>query len=345
MIIILIILFVAVSILSFLPLESNLILKESLFFVLGLILMVIAAFRGEGVDRDYTTYIELYHTSVYEINIEVFFLLIASIVRNLFFDNVLFLFLIYAMIGVGLKFFAIHELTSLWFLSVLIYISNFYMLHEMTQIRAGAASGILLLCIKPIYERNFKLFLILVILGVCFHYSAIVIIPLYFINSNKSNMLRYLLLVPIAYVLYFLRITLSTVLATLPIPAIQSKVIAYNALMASGEMTEINIFNFLFLFKIILCFFLIWRLQSIAAKNKYFIILLKIYIIALSTFVLFSDFPTLAFRITELLQVVEVILIPLIVYAFVEKRWATLLPISFAALLMWLIIFYTKIIM
>ena len=200
------------------------------------------------------------------------------------------------------------------------------------------------MCIKPIYERNIKSFLILVSFAFCFHSSAIAIIPLYFVSSKIKNLRIYLLLIPLMYLLYFAGIRLTTFLSMLPIPSIQQKIMAYKLIMENGEMSEINIFNIFFLLKIIMCFFLMWKSTNISQQNKYFIILLKIYIIGLSSFIVFSDFPTLAFRISELYQIVEILLVPMIIYAFTEKRIASLIPILYASVLLGLILFYNKII-
>ena len=104
----------------------------------------------------------------------------------------IYLFLLFAILGVSFKLIAIKQLTELWFLSLILYLSNFFILHEMTQIRAGVASAFLLLCVKPIYDRDLKRFLLFAVLGFLFHYSAIVILPLWFLGIKaRKNVLLF----------------------------------------------------------------------------------------------------------------------------------------------------------
>lgn len=62
-------------------------------------------------------------------------------------------FFIYAL-AVSIKFLAIRQISKFPFLSIFTYISLYFVLLEMTQIRAGVAIGIFLLSIKDIYNRN-----------------------------------------------------------------------------------------------------------------------------------------------------------------------------------------------
>src|SRR5450759_2770288 len=114
-------------------------LRKFLFIFTGILLFGIAAFRGQ-IDHDYKGYAAFYEKAALmsTIRIEPTFLLVSFLVKHLF-NNVIFLFIIYALLGVYLKFYAIKNLTEFWLLAVLIYFSNFYILHEMTQIRVGIA--------------------------------------------------------------------------------------------------------------------------------------------------------------------------------------------------------------
>jgi hypothetical protein len=202
MIFLLLSIFVIIAMIAIFPPNTKLV--YNLFFILcGILLMVIAAFRGDG-DSDYSGYIEMFNRQDFFV-VEPTFTLISYIVRTFLGGNVIYLFIIYAILGVTIKLFAIKQLSELWFLSVVIYVSNFFILHEMTQIRAGVASAFLLLCVKPIYERNGKMFLLFTTIACLFHYSAIIILPLWFLTTNPKK--TWLLLsVPISYSFFFLNI-------------------------------------------------------------------------------------------------------------------------------------------
>lgn len=72
----------------------------------------------------------------------------------------------------------------------------YFILHEMTQIRAGVAAAIFLLALEDIKNRNFKIYLIKTILAMMFHYSAIIMIFVYLFNPNKMNV-RFFFFIPI----------------------------------------------------------------------------------------------------------------------------------------------------
>jgi hypothetical protein len=305
--------------------------KYILYTLIGFVLIVIAAFRSEEGNPDYANYKEIYEDArTGDVLVEFSYVFISHIVQFIF-DNILFLFLIYAIIGVYLKLTAIKQLTDLWFLSLLIYVSNFFILHEVIQIRVGVASGFLLLCIKPIYDRNLKRFLVLVLLAVFFHVSSLIILPLWFLGKfkNKINFFIAGIIVPIGYCVYLMNVT---ILNFIPIPYVQEKLDVYAQLQELGTadfLTEINVFNYVFLARIIFFYFLLYKSELLMSHNKYTILLLNIYAISLFMYPALAMMPVLAGRISELLGVVEIILLPLIYYT-IRPRY-----ISISIIVVW----------
>ena len=80
----------------------------------------------------------------------------------------------------------------------------------------------------------------------------------------------------------------------------------------------------------------------IAKKNVYSILYLKIYALSLAALVLLSDIPVLAFRISELFQVIEIVLLPLLVYTFKSKYMGKFVVICIALMISFVNIFYIK---
>jgi len=329
--------FIILSVFSFFsPIEFK--GKQFIFWSFGLGFFILAAFRGEGVDKDYDNYITMFNTP--DFAVEPTFTLISSFVHTYLSSDIIYVFIIYAILGITIKFIAIRKLTKLWFLSLVIYCSFFFLLHEMTQIRVGIASAFLLLCIKPIYERNFKNFLIFATLGFLFHYSAILIFPLWFLKDKpRKNLLIYS--IPIAYLLFFLGIDL---IVTIPIPGIQEKIEIYKALQEMGgeESKPINVFNLYMLTKIGMFYFMLYKYDVIILNNKYSPILIKIYCISLLAIPIFANIQTFGFRISELFGIVEIILIPLIYYSFKQIHFGRALVISIGSTIMLIIIYINK---
>ena len=114
MIYILIFLFVIIAVIAlFLPNEK--LIKLLIFIILGLLLIVIAGFRDEYSDRDHKIYIDMFENKSDAI-VEPAFLFISYVLHTVSGNNSIYLFVCFAILGVGLKFIAIKQLTELWFL-------------------------------------------------------------------------------------------------------------------------------------------------------------------------------------------------------------------------------------
>lgn len=339
MIIILLTLFVLLSIVAFFPPEDKW-ARHLIFLFFGILLIVTAAFRGDG-DFDYSGYVGMFNRQD-TFTIEPSFVLISYVIHQFLGGNPIYLFVFYAFFGVSLKLVAIKQLTELWFLSLVLYLSNFFILHEMTQIRAGIASAILLLCIKPIYERDWKRFLLFTTLACFFHYSAVIIIPLWFLDLQPKK--RWLLLsVPISYVICFIGVNFIMVV---PIPGIEEKIIMYQKLreLESTDAVATNIFSFVFLAKVAIFYFLLFKYDLIHSYNKYFPILMKIYSFSLASYLIFTSIPAFSSRLNELYGIVDIILIPLLFYIFKPVYFSKAIVVFIGLCLLLIALFYSKLI-
>ena len=303
-------------------------------------LILIAGLRQPGVDWDSDTYEYVFnhvgapldyftHFSDYYFY-EAGYYLIPSIFKTVFNASNVWCFLLFAMLGVTLKFKALWKLTEFQMLSVLVYFCHFFILHEMTQIREGVASGILLLCVVQIKEKNFSKFCLLLLLGIFFHYSALIFIPFYFLNPLKLNKKVFFAILLIPHLLYFLRINIITILIALHLGIISDKLTMYSDLLDAGVFTDINVYNSVFLIEFFFCIFLIWKSDFFYRKNQYALILIKIYTIALASWMLFASIPVIAFRSYGYLGIVEVVLVPFILYYIEEESIAVLFTFLFA---------------
>lgn len=324
----------------FLFFSRNIKIPESYFlFIIAIILILISGLRRPGVDADSLTYIDIFNQfgspatyfKDYRINsyFEPAYYLIPSIVTINFGLSYLWVFLIFALIGISLKFAAISRLTDFAILSVLVYYANYFILHEMTQIRTGVAAAILLLCIPEIQKRNFFRFLFLISVGLLFHYSMIIFLPAYFLSSTKINKKLYIALLFVPFILYFIKFNIISVLQLFKLGLISDKIETYNALVEADIMNGINIFNIIFMIQLICCTVFIIKSELLLKNNKYSILLVKIYCIGAASFVLFSNIPVFAFRINELLGSVQIILMPFILYIIKPKYIAFALVIGF----------------
>lgn len=310
-----------------------------------LFLAVVAGFRPAECCSDFSTYVGYYMDldKLSLINLEPTFFLIANISRGIF-DGPIGIFLIYAFVGVFSKGWAIKRISNFYLLSLIIYSATYFLLHEMTQIRVGIASSILLLSVPAIYERTLLKFLFFVVIGTLFHYSFVLFAFCYFLDPKTIKPGYYILLILFGYVGHFWGVDIISTLKLIPVPFIASKIDAYNTLMKIGNASNINLFSVVVLYRLALLTVLLWKSKILYENNRYAIILVKIYACSMFLFAFFSTLPVLSFRVRELLGIVEVILIPFLIYIIKERHVAFALILLIGLVLMSMDIWYNKII-
>lgn len=316
--------------------------SEFYFFFFGVILFLIAGFRGENVDRDYSIYVRQFniYKDTWFGNYELSFKVISVIVKDIFNSNFTILIIIYAILGVSTKMLAIKQLSEFWGLSILIYLSYLFTLHEMTQIRAGVSAGFMMLSIKPLFEKRNIRFFFIVGLAIIFHYSAIIALFFWFLNTRRINKYLYLSLIPISYVIHYLTIINSDfILKFLSYGPILKKFLAYQYMNNS----YINVFNSWQLLKIGLAVIFLFNIDSIFKKNKYGILLVKLFVFSICTYVLLAFNPAYASRLSDLFAISDIILIPCFLYFVKPEVYAKLIVIFIGFTFLFLNLFYNKI--
>ena len=109
-----------------------------LYILMGFVMVLIAGLREIGLDPDSENYeysFQHYYQSSEMGMVEPSFTLISAVL-NVFTDNVHLLFLVYAFLGVTIKLYAFKKNLQCIFVPMMLYISFYFVLHEMTQIRA-----------------------------------------------------------------------------------------------------------------------------------------------------------------------------------------------------------------
>ena len=318
--------------------------KNLIYTLIGITLFCIAVLRPPAIDRDYTNYVRLFNLNLTlnQYLIEPSFVLISLLIHKLLSGNSFFLFCIYALIGVSIKLIAIKRLSRYCFLSLLFYFSYSFIIHEITQIRAGVSAGFILLCIPSLYERKGLKFLLFAFLAIFFHYSAVMVLFLWFLNPDKINTTFYRFLIISSYLIFFFTKTFffTDILNFFPEWILINKFIKYES--ENGQV--MNVFNLWQILRCILCFIFLSKIDLIRQNNKYGIVVLKIYIWATISFVLLASNPTIAGRISDLFSIVDIIMLPCLM-SIISPRIAAigvLILISFSYLV--LNLFFNKII-
>ncbi len=292
---------------------------KTVYIVLGCILIAYAGFRPIGFDHDSTVYEDVfsyYDKPRYILMIEFSFRYICQFIQWLG-GSVRWVFVIYAFAGVTLKFCAIRRLSPFYFLPLVIYLGNYYIYHDLTQIRGGIASGIFLLTVPMLANGEKAKCALLWAVSFCFHISSLLFFPMLWLNNKDlTRKGKYLLasLVPIGYMIYFTHINILTY-----IPFVGKKVEIYQTLAEKGSGSEINVFGMVFLVKIAIFLFTLLMYDTIRPSNKYLPILLKIMGCSVFVFLLFAPLPVLSFRISELYGIVDIIIYSSLFYTVRQR--------------------------
>lgn len=312
-------LFLIIVFLSFF--EDEVIRKQKwLLPSLALMLTLFVAFRPEGIDNDYMVYVRYieFPDDRYAALAEPTFKLISGIARLL--EEPLALFFLYALLAIPLKVYSIQKLSPYWYLSILVWLVHLFIIQDMTQIRVAVSSAIFLFSLPILAEGNKKRFIICIILAMLFHFSAMVLLPLaVFGNKKLTQTWKYVLwILPLA--MYVSPMMSIEILYLLPIPVVQEKLAAYEAIMQSGMWDELNTLNIMALARLFAYYMLLWKYEYLDDKYPYMPLLLKVFCYSICVYVGFSFLPVLATRSQELVGVVDFILFPLLA-VLVRPHW------------------------
>lgn len=308
---------------------------DCIYLFVGIVLVILSVIVDKSMLPDYNQYIEYFNKSLNgDIYIEPTFLVVAYIVKVFFGNNVFGGFALYLLLGILVKLVAIKKLTNLCFLSLAFYISSYWLYHEMIQIRTGVASAFFLMSIKPLYEKKFKPFAFYTLIAILFHYSAIIIIPLWFISKDLKNRFLYILLIPFCFLMNLLKIDLINIVYFLPMPDIfLHKLEVYTAIAQYGgdrgmlSASEYDPFISWYLLKAIIAITLWIFIKKIYIHNKYAVLLLKIYTIGVAFLWCMPSLPVVATRCSEFLTVVQIVLVPLFIYVAIPRKSLLIVPI------------------
>ena len=168
--------------------EENMKKRDKLLVMaaVGIIMIVIAGTRGVFDTPDSDNYEEMFDetTTVDDEGMREPSFSIISYYLNLFGFGVNALFFVYAMLSVPLRIGAIWKLSKLPLLTLSIYISFYYQLHDLVQIRCAVASAAFLMAIYHHLEQRNKVALVWILIGIFFHYSAVAGLLIFLFNNK-----------------------------------------------------------------------------------------------------------------------------------------------------------------
>lgn len=307
--------------------------KKLFLFFMVLFLAAFAGFRGTDVSKDHDIFQAFYDKTqpffalfsnpvgfFKAAKVEPSFLLIASFIKTyLPYLGFTLLMVLYAMFAVAIKTKAIIKYSEFIFFSLFLYLCNYFLLHEIIQVRAGLAVAVVMLAFEPVIERNLGKFLLLILIATSIHYSALIFLPFYFLNTKKINPIVYIAIIILPFLLTTFKFDPISLILKYDLGVYSEKISIYIKDQLR-EQHSINKFNLTILFQLLLSGFLLFYRKDILEKNKYSIFFLKINMISVGVFYMFFSLPVFAFRLWEMLSVVQIFLIPTLIY-YIKPRW------------------------
>ncbi|MDE6300850.1 MAG: EpsG family protein [Muribaculaceae bacterium] len=327
--------------LSMLKIKDRRTLTGILVFNLILFVILIGFKDITKVKDTYAYLISL--TGMGEDSNEPTFKLIVSIVNFISPNDYVLLFFIYGLISCWIKGWAIFKQSNFIILSLLIWFADLFPLQELTQIRAGVANGLLLLSIPSLYRKDLRTYAFICLVASLFHYSALMMVPLWFLNGKKFNFKLWAGLVTFFMIIAILGFDAMWVISLIPIPAIQAKYSAYLILQAASE-TNTNIFSVMLIVKLCLTIFLAYNIRKIYLHNRFAILYTKIMLLSIILLFAFSTNLTFALRSQELLGIVDILLFPLLLYIIKPQYLARMTLLVIATGFMYIRVIYGELI-
>lgn len=229
------------------------------------------------------------------------------------------LFFTFAFVSLSLKAKGLEKVSPIPILSIAVLLSKYYIYHDLIQIRAGVVVGIFIFSLHYLHSKQYKTYATLITLACTFHISAIALLFLIALDKVNFKPFNYFLLILTSLFIAFLKFYPTDLISFIPIERIQILYEGYKWSTNKGmNQTYLNLFSSLNIFRYLFIILFLFYFKRLSSINKYFHLQLKIYILSAIVFNIFSDLPVLAIRLSQLLETIEIVLIPNIIYLFRE---------------------------
>lgn len=265
-----------------------------------------------GVGQDYFfTYVPIYEQVVFTgtaSNIEIGYLWLNQFL-SFFFSDYAMLFMVTAFIFVGFSIGACSQYNSSWILMIYVFFAGGFYLYSFNVMRQCIVISIFYYSLRFIRERKTWLYFLLNGLAACFHVTALLFLPLYFILDKRFKSWQYLILIIIGFAL------------RLVAPQILSVLLAgtkYENYLTGYYQDSSKLINVSQILNIII-FAIYFRHVKKDNSDKKAIIFLNIHFIGLFTTIFMGVIP-LVFRITTMFYLVQFLSVPYFINNYCIKK-------------------------
>lgn len=290
------------------------------YWCLAGFLIFLCAFQESGVTSDHAEYLAYYAGIVSE-EFGPFFVeptfFVMAMMSSLLTGSAILLFLFYATLGICTKFYVMERATPYPWLSIAVYLSYFFLLHEFTQIRVGVAAGLILCAAYFRFAGQRHKSFIALTSAVLFHYSAIIFLPFMLLRDARAQTIFSMYACCCAlFALYFLDVSLIKWLVNHEL-FIEGTRLEFYTHDASGRGESFNIvraiFHFVLLTPLVFAFRRIQREQPFVAYS------VSLHLSGLLILLMLHDTQVLAYRLSDIFN--QFIVFSLISYPILYGRF------------------------
>lgn len=309
--------------------KFDLITLIGVFFISSII-----GFKPLGFDRDSIAYYNASLADKIDYRwIEPSFAFISFFNRTYLYSSAYSLFFIYAFLALIIKIYCFRRLSDYFSLSIVLYFLSYFLIFEITQIRAAVAVSFFLASIISYRNNHILESIIFVAFSILFHYSAAVFFIIFFLHRTNINLKFWFLIPFLGYLFSFFSGYLETIIPNF----LANKIMLY---IGNGEAPLISLYRI----SLLLIYWYLLLNYKLFFGYKYFVILIKLLGLSIFFYALFHAFSAgIAVRISGLFSISLVFLLPLCLKIFRPKALAMLLVLSFGLFNLFYLIFVQSI--
>jgi len=218
--------------------------------------------------------------------------------------------------------------------TLLIYFSFIFFILDMSGMRQAVAVAICLYSVHFITDKKFNMYVLCVFLATLFHWSSILLLPLYWILGKRYNVFLVLSTVLISLTLFLLHVKWlsSVIIFLLPYLTANAKLIEKMVIytsdksFAGGWETNVTVLFNVFS-SLVLLIILMWKKKVLGQKFRYFQVFFNLYFFQLVLYFSISELSEIAERLRLFFLVSNVILLPYLIVTITERRMKALMAL------------------
>lgn len=302
--------------------------RKVVLLVLCLLFCIFAGFRDPDFWADTDYYLKAFASTsdifnidfedagVLEIYREKGFLIISSVIKTFSNSNVFYLLSISI-----LTFYVFYKVLRKYCIYPLIgfciYLSRFFLVRNMMQIRSALAFFIVLYFTNLVTEKKFGKFLLIVLLASSIHYSALMFLPAYFICKMELSQKQVLKIVLSVFLFTFL-VANVVVLYIVNIPELKAIIYTYideNTYGYSSGLTNPMIY-----FQVCLLIFYTYKETSLKHIDDNYYAIRSMYLFGTCLLIVFNLFAVLAGRLSTIFSTYEILMLPSLLYVVDNRK-------------------------